>query len=141
MHARSSLLQLAAFPRGGLTPAEAPLIDAEILFRQPQPPNSDHTESAPQLVCCVVAVVHAHIIDQILMHKGLRCSLQNGERTRRSRNQYPRGGYVSQTKGLLRRFYLPIRAWPAADRGGLVGPPAHGIFICQATLNPVLACG
>src|SRR6516165_11996369 len=38
-HARSSLLQLAAFPRGGLTPAEAPLIDAEILFRQPQPPN------------------------------------------------------------------------------------------------------
>src|SRR6516164_7799563 len=40
MHARSSLLQLAAFPRGGLTPAEAPLIDAEILFRQPQPPNS-----------------------------------------------------------------------------------------------------
>src|SRR6516165_1474339 len=39
-HARSSLLQLAAFPRGGLTPAEAPLIDAEILFRQPQPPHS-----------------------------------------------------------------------------------------------------
>src|SRR6516164_3341523 len=38
-HARSSLLQLAAFPRGGLTPAEAPLIDAEILFRQPQPPK------------------------------------------------------------------------------------------------------
>jgi len=34
MHARSSLLQLAAFPRGGLTPAETPLIDAEILFRQ-----------------------------------------------------------------------------------------------------------
>jgi hypothetical protein len=24
--------------RGGLTPAEAPLIDAEILFRRPQPP-------------------------------------------------------------------------------------------------------
>src|SRR6516162_1340255 len=40
MHARSSLLQLAAFPRGGLTPAEAPLIDAEILFRQPQPPKT-----------------------------------------------------------------------------------------------------
>src|SRR6516164_3246444 len=40
MHARSSLLQLAAFPRGGLTPAEAPLIDAEILFRQPQPPQT-----------------------------------------------------------------------------------------------------
>jgi len=29
-HARSSLIQLAAFPRGGLTPAEAPIIDAEI---------------------------------------------------------------------------------------------------------------
>src|SRR5262249_39210261 len=37
--ARSSLLQLAVFPRGGLTPAEPPLINAEILFRQPQPPN------------------------------------------------------------------------------------------------------
>src|SRR5215813_4233017 len=43
MHARSSLLQLAAFPRGGLTPAEAPLIDAEILFRQPQPPQRQVT--------------------------------------------------------------------------------------------------
>jgi len=32
-------IQLAALPRGGLTPAEAPLIDAEILFRQPQPPQ------------------------------------------------------------------------------------------------------
>src|SRR6516164_5973497 len=26
-------------PRGGLAPAEAPPIDAEILFRQPQPPH------------------------------------------------------------------------------------------------------
>jgi hypothetical protein len=61
---------------------------------------------------------------------------------RRSHNQYPLGGYVSQTKGLMRRLYLPIRAWSAADRegSGRAGR-AHGIFISQATLNPVLACG
>src|ERR1700736_5682736 len=29
-----------AYPHGGLTPAEAPLIDAENLFRQPGPPQS-----------------------------------------------------------------------------------------------------
>jgi hypothetical protein len=44
-HARSSLFQLAVLPRGGLTPAEAPLIDAEILFRQPQPPHWAPPES------------------------------------------------------------------------------------------------
>jgi hypothetical protein len=33
-------LYLAALPRCGLTPAEAPLIDAEILFRQGQLPHS-----------------------------------------------------------------------------------------------------
>jgi len=32
-----------AFPRGGLIPAEAPLIDAEILFGQPQPPQRART--------------------------------------------------------------------------------------------------
>jgi len=37
-HARSSLLHPAATPLGSLTPAEAPLIDAENLFRQPGPP-------------------------------------------------------------------------------------------------------
>src|SRR6202043_1376179 len=36
--ARSSLLHPAATPLGSLTPAEAPLIDAENLFRQPGPP-------------------------------------------------------------------------------------------------------
>ena len=36
-HPGSSLLQPAATPLGGLTPADAPLIDAEILFRQPGP--------------------------------------------------------------------------------------------------------
>ena len=35
----SSLLQSAAAPLGSLTPAEAPLIDAENLFRQPGPPH------------------------------------------------------------------------------------------------------
>src|SRR6516164_10786378 len=55
-HARSSLLQLAAFPRGGLTPAEAPLIDAEILFRQPQPPHP-HPAIAQSLVGKVVGVL------------------------------------------------------------------------------------
>src|SRR5262249_42204477 len=59
--------------------------------------DSDHAESAPQIICCVVGVVDAHvvdahIIDQILMHKGLRRSLRNSERTRRSHNQYPLGG-------------------------------------------------
>src|SRR5262245_8492911 len=48
MHARSSLLQLAAFPRGGLTSAEAPLIDAEILFRQPQPPKMARKRYKPE---------------------------------------------------------------------------------------------
>src|SRR6202043_702394 len=38
--ARSSLLHPAATPLGSLTPAEAPLIDAENLFRQPGPPLS-----------------------------------------------------------------------------------------------------
>jgi hypothetical protein len=33
----SSLLQPVANPHGGLTPADAPLIDAEMLFRQPGP--------------------------------------------------------------------------------------------------------
>src|SRR6516165_10778930 len=51
-HARSSLLQLAAFPRGGLTPAEAPLIDAEILFRQPQPPNTTISFSRSTISRC-----------------------------------------------------------------------------------------
>src|SRR5580704_14139815 len=37
-HARSSLLHPAATPLGSLTLAEAPLIDAENLFRQPGPP-------------------------------------------------------------------------------------------------------
>ena len=40
MHPGSSLLQPAATPHGGLTPAEAPLIDAENLFRQPGPAHS-----------------------------------------------------------------------------------------------------
>jgi hypothetical protein len=34
-------LHLAAFPGGGLTPAAAPLIDAEILFRQLEPPYTN----------------------------------------------------------------------------------------------------
>lgn len=34
---RLSLLQRAADPHGSLTPADASLIDAEILFRQPGP--------------------------------------------------------------------------------------------------------
>jgi len=38
---RSSLLQPAAPPLGSLTPAEAPIIDAEILFRQPGPPQNN----------------------------------------------------------------------------------------------------
>ena len=38
-HTRSSLLHPAALPHGSLTPAEAPLIDAENLFRQPGPPH------------------------------------------------------------------------------------------------------
>src|SRR5215831_16664057 len=33
-------------------PAEAPLIDAEILFRQPQPPQLSRNETNPQLVGC-----------------------------------------------------------------------------------------
>ena len=37
---RSSLLHPAATPLGSLTLAEAPLIDAENLFRQPGPPLS-----------------------------------------------------------------------------------------------------
>ena len=37
---RSSLLHPAATPLGSLTPAEAPLIDAEKLFRQPGPPQT-----------------------------------------------------------------------------------------------------
>ncbi|MGA7325783.1 MAG: hypothetical protein WBX25_15170, partial [Rhodomicrobium sp.] len=40
--ARSSLLrsaQLAASPLGGLTPADVPLIEAEILSEQPGPPH------------------------------------------------------------------------------------------------------
>ena len=52
MHARSSLLQLAAFPRGGLTPAEVPLIDAEILFRQPQPAKIAVSIAVAFLVYC-----------------------------------------------------------------------------------------
>ena len=36
---RSSLLHLAATPRGSLTPVDAPLIGAENLFRQPAPPQ------------------------------------------------------------------------------------------------------
>jgi hypothetical protein len=39
-------LQPPVAPRGGLTPAEAPLIDAEILFRQPGPA---HPPLAPPL--------------------------------------------------------------------------------------------
>ena len=39
-HTRSSLLQPAATPHGGLNPADAPLVDAEILFRQPGQPLS-----------------------------------------------------------------------------------------------------
>jgi hypothetical protein len=34
---RSSLLRSSSAPRGGLTPADAPLIDAGLLFRQPGP--------------------------------------------------------------------------------------------------------
>jgi hypothetical protein len=37
-NARSSLLHPAATPLGSLTLAEAPLVDAENLFRQPGPP-------------------------------------------------------------------------------------------------------
>jgi transposase InsO family protein len=37
LDAGSSLLHPAAAPSGSLTPADAPLIDAEILFRQPGP--------------------------------------------------------------------------------------------------------
>src|SRR5215813_9238608 len=36
-HPGSSLLRSSSAPRGGLTPAEAPLIDAEFLYRQPGP--------------------------------------------------------------------------------------------------------
>src|ERR1700674_1450896 len=36
-HTRSSLLQPAAHPHGSLTPAETPLSDAENLFREPGP--------------------------------------------------------------------------------------------------------
>ena len=36
----SSLLRSSSAPRGGLTPAEVPLIDAEFLFRQPGPVQS-----------------------------------------------------------------------------------------------------
>src|SRR6266404_6295603 len=39
-HTGSSLLQLTANPHGGLTLADAPLIDAENLFRQPGPAQS-----------------------------------------------------------------------------------------------------
>jgi hypothetical protein len=35
---RHPILHPAAPPLGSLTPADAPLIDAEILFRQPEPP-------------------------------------------------------------------------------------------------------
>src|SRR5258707_14784 len=37
-HTRSRLLPPAAPPHGSLTPADAPLIDAERLFKQPGPP-------------------------------------------------------------------------------------------------------
>ncbi len=40
-HTGSSLLHPAANPLGSLTPAEAPLINAEILFRQPGPAQSN----------------------------------------------------------------------------------------------------
>jgi len=40
----------------------------------------------------------------------------------------------------MRRFYLPIRAWRARIKGVWYGRPAHGIFVSQATLNPLLAC-
>jgi len=44
-HAGSSLLHSAAAPSGRLTPAEAPLIDADFLFRQPGPvPQSGGTQ-------------------------------------------------------------------------------------------------
>src|ERR1700730_6887348 len=36
-----SLLRSSAAPRGGLTSAEAPLIDAEFLFRQPGPAQTE----------------------------------------------------------------------------------------------------
>ena len=35
-------LRSSSAPRGGLTPAEVPLIDAEFLFRQPGPVQSSH---------------------------------------------------------------------------------------------------
>ncbi|MHC2557189.1 hypothetical protein ACVJ6Q_008523, partial [Bradyrhizobium elkanii] len=34
-------LQPAAVPRGSLTLAKAPLIDADLLFRQPEPPQTE----------------------------------------------------------------------------------------------------
>ena len=46
-HTRSSLLQPAAPPLGSLTPAEAPLSDAENLFRQPGPPHSSRLAPTP----------------------------------------------------------------------------------------------
>ena len=57
-HARSSLLHPAAAPLGSLTPAEAPLIDAENLFRQPRPPlNSGY--SRPTAVCSTMRQVRS----------------------------------------------------------------------------------
>jgi hypothetical protein len=43
---RPRLLQPAATPLGSLTLADAPLIDAAILFRQPGPPQTQHAEAS-----------------------------------------------------------------------------------------------
>src|SRR3984893_6969593 len=53
-HARSSLLHPAATPLGSLTPAEAPLIDAENLFRQPGPPLDS---AGPFIVSILLALL------------------------------------------------------------------------------------
>ncbi|MGA7323360.1 MAG: hypothetical protein WBX25_02465, partial [Rhodomicrobium sp.] len=53
--ARSSLLrsaQLAASPLGGLTPADVPLIEAEILSEQPGPPHFSQCFSISKLGSC-----------------------------------------------------------------------------------------
>jgi hypothetical protein len=42
--------------------------------------------------------------------------------TCRSRNQYPLGGYVSQTKGLMRRFTFRFARGRRRIERGLVGP-------------------
>ncbi|MGA7329753.1 MAG: hypothetical protein WBX25_36050, partial [Rhodomicrobium sp.] len=71
--ARSSLLrsaQLAASPLGGLTPADVPLIEAEILSEQPGPP---HPEANPY---------YCNGRARNLMHRAERCERFSGNAIR-----------------------------------------------------------